>query len=249
MMATMNQLINEVRGDINEFTQNVWRNTDIVTWLNDGIQAVVSESNEVTEDWYTRRMRSTDSAETIHGESYNPSGLTIVAATDLYTLPPNVLQIRSIDPLTSANHAAGIQFLPRALTDYEVARVRRFTVESPAIYYYTVIGTRTLRIVPTPAALVSITTEMFYVAMPERLTASDTITQIPVQALKAVKAYAVWLAMQAVNSPDVDAKFAIYKSMVQELNTLATPRITSSPAFSHNYRKRRLDWGSEGNES
>ena len=245
MTVTMSQLITEIRGDLHEFTSVVWRDIDLATWLNDGMQAVVSESNEVTEDWYTRRMKSTDADETIQGEVYDPSSLTIVAATDLYTLPPNVLQIRSLEPASSSDWATGLLFLPRPITDYEVSRIARFTIASPPVYYYTVTGPRTLRIVPTPAGGVSIATELWYVALPERLSIGDTITAFPIQALKAAKAYAVWLAMQSINSPDVDAKYNIYKSMIQELNGLSAPRITSSPAFSYNYKQRRLDWGQD----
>ena len=242
-MTTMAQLVSEVRADIYEYTQVIWRDSDLVTWLNDAMQAVVSESNENTEDWYTRRMRSTDSTETIQGESYAPSSLTIVASTDLYTLPLNVLQIRSIEPLTQANWEAGMLFLPRSLNDYEVTRRKRFTISSPPVYYYTVTGTRSLRIVPTPAVGVSITTEMWYVALPERLIISDTVTQLPLQSMKPVKAYAVWLALQSINSPTAAEKYSAYKVAMQELNTLAGPRQTSSTAFSHSYRQRRLDWG------
>lgn len=243
MATTMSQLVSEVRADINEYTQQVWRDSDLVTWLNDGMQAVVSESKEETEDWYTRRMKSTDTAETIQGESYSPSDLTIVANTDLYTLPPNVLQIRSLEPLTQANWAAGILFLPRPLTDYALMRINRFTISSPAVYYYTVTGPRTMRIVPTPATGVSITTELWYVALPERLTISDSVTQLPIQAMKPVKAYAVWLAMQSINSPSAEEKFASYKVMMQEMITLAPARSPSSLALSKEYRRQRMDWG------
>lgn len=231
MATPVLQLLTEIRGDIHEFTQNVFRTTDLLTWLNDGIQAVVSETYGITEDWLTRRMRSTDSVETLQGESYNPSSLTITASVDLYTLPPNVLQIRTLEPLSDADRQAGIAFLPSTHSAPEFMRLVRQTPATQQYYLYTLTGPRTLRIAPVPTTSVSIAVELWYVALPDRLSIADTVTSLPVQALKAIKAYAVWQAFQSISSPDVNTKQGVYQQMIREYNSLMSPRQTNDPVF------------------
>lgn len=232
MAIPISQLITEIRGDLHEYTQNVWLNSNLVVWLNDGIQAVVSEAYGMMEDWLTRRMRSTDSAETIQAESYSPSSLTITGGTDLYTLPPNMLQLRSLEPLSDSDRQSGLTFLPRSMTHPEFLRIARLSSQQEQlVYYYAIVGQRTLRIVPMPATGVSITTELWYVAMPDRLTQSGSISSVPIQAIKAIKAYAVWLAVQSINSPDVNMKYQVYQTMIREFNAMLTPRQTNDPVF------------------
>lgn len=232
MATTVLQLIGEIRGDLHEYTQEVFRNEDLLTWINDGLQAVVSETHGIAADWLTRRMKSTDGSETIQGATYNPSSLLITGGTDLYTLPPNVIQIRSLEPLATADRESGLVFLPRSHSDPDVLRAARLTaLDTQLVYFYIPTGTASLRIVPTPASGVSISTELWYVAFPERLTMAGTVSAVPLQALKSIKAYATWLALQSINSPEVTTKYNVYIAMLKEFKSMLSPRQTNDPVF------------------
>lgn len=232
MAASVAQIIAEIRGDLQEHHQAAFRNEDLLTWINDGLQAVVAESHGTIEDWLTRRMKSTDGAETIQGGSYNPSGLKIVGGTDLYTLPTNLIQIRSFEPLDATDKQSGLLFLPRTHSHPEVLRLSRLAaLSTQMVYYYVLTGTASLRVVPTPASGVSINTELWYVAMPERLTMAGTFSAVPMQALKVIKAYAVWLAIQSLNSPETSIKYSVYLAMLKEFISIMSPRHTSDPTF------------------
>lgn len=232
MATPISQLITEIRGDINEYTPMVFRDTDLLVWINDGIQAVASEVHGMMEDWLTRRLKSTDASETIQGTSYAPSSLKIVGGTDTYSLPPNLVQIRTLEPLTASDRQSGLTFIPRTHAHPEFLRLTRLTAQSSQlVYYYALYGPQTLRIAPTPASGVSIDVELWYVALPARLTLSGSISELPLQAMKAVKAYAGWRAMQSINSPDVNAKLIVYQTEVKELNALSSPRQTNDPVF------------------
>lgn len=232
MAIPISQLLNEVRADLHEFTSVVWRDNDIVTWINDGIQAVVSETYGMMEDWLTRRMKSTDADETIQGATYDPSSLTITGTSDLYTLPSNLLQVRSIEPLNASDKQAGITFLPRSMTHPEFLRVARMPSQQNQLsYLYAITGANTLRVVPIPGSTVSIALELWYVAMPERLSLSASISSLPIQAMKPIRAYAVWLALQSINSPDVNMKYNVYTVMLREFSSMLSPRQTNDPIY------------------
>jgi hypothetical protein len=231
-MIEVKQLLASARGDLHEYAQNVFHDTDLIVWLNDGLQAVVAESHGMMEDWLTRRMRSTDAVETIQDESYDPASLTITGSTDLYTLPPNVLQIRSIEPLTDSDRQSGLTFLPRTATHPEFLRAARLlSQDEETIYFYALLGPRTLRLAPLPVSTVDLDIEMWYVALPERFVHGGTVTTVPIQAMKAIKAYAVWAAMSSINSPDATSKYSIYQAMIRELNSLSSTRQTNDPTF------------------
>lgn len=227
MGTPVTQLIQEVRGDIHEYAQTVFRTLDLLTWINEGLQAVVTETYARMQDWLTRRMISTDATEVIQLQTYDPSELTITGGESVYTLPPNVLHIRRITAVDSC-----AVFLPHSLShpDFVLAASAEATSDQ-SVYYYTLIGANSLVISPTPAVGVSIDIELWYVAMPDRLTMSSTITALPIQAMKAIKAYAVWQAFQSVDSPDVNAKWNVYQHMIKECNTLMALRVVNEPVF------------------
>lgn len=232
MATPISQLITEIRGDLHEYTSVVWRNTDLVVWINDAMQAVISESHGIMEDWLTRRMRSTDAPEQIQDETYSPTSLLITGGTDLYTLPPNVLTIRSLEPLTATARQSGLTFLPMTMTSPEFLRTARLSSQQQMlIYYYTVVGPRTLRLSPVPATGVNIDTELWYSAYPERISQSGSISDLPIWAMKAIKAYTVWMALQSINSEDVNMKREVYVTMIREFNSMQSPRILNDPKF------------------
>ncbi len=233
MSIDVTVLLDAIRADLHEYNPLIFRNNDLLTWLNDGIQGVASETHGVAQDWLSRRMLSTDSTEIIQSESYSPASLQITAGVSLYTLPPNVIQIRTLEPATQTYRDAGVYFLPRPHNHPEFLRQARLSYsQSPQRFYYSAVGLRSLRIAPTPPeGATAMDVEMWYVALPSRLQIGDSFTEMPIQAIKAVKAYAVWCALKSINSPDSDAKYAVYEMAIKEANVMLTPRNTNDPQF------------------
>lgn len=233
MAETVTSIIDAVRGDLHEFTPLLFRDTDLLIWLNDGIQAVASATHAVNKDWLSRRMISTDAAETIHGESYDPSSLRLVADVGLYTLPPNVIQIRSLEPATQAQRDLGTQFLPRSSTHFEFLRQARMSYsQQPTRFYYTAVGVRQIRIVPVlVTGSTSMDVELWYVALPSRLVMGAAFTGTPLQTVNVVKAYMVWRAMRSIDSQNANAKLSEYQLALHEMNSLMLTRNTNDPQF------------------
>jgi hypothetical protein len=227
-MATVYDVLQRVRVDLHEPVAAVWSDADIVQWINAGIYRVMVRLKGVRDDWATRRMRSTDSAETINGTTYNPSNLQITAGTTIYTLPPNLLEIRTLEPLNQSDINAGIKFLPRDMSSIEWINMNREQPTTQVVYFYDLYGTNSLRITPTPTA--TIDTEMYYIAAPSAdLGISEEITQIPVWALHAVEQYAVYRAMRAINHPDANSELARADREIAEMVSMASPRETNDP--------------------
>ena len=123
-------------------------------------------------DYLVKTMRSTASAVDLISESYSPSSLAIVADTSDYTLPPDCVRILSIVPITDgfedvrfrpARHFNKHWMTHRATPDDDLSTVE----ESDAVFLYTTIGARTLRLAPTPQDAFNV--EITYQFRPPRL--------------------------------------------------------------------------------
>lgn len=229
-MSTVADVLARVRADLNEPVAGVWQDTDLITWINQGIYQVSSRLKGVRDDWTTRRMRSTDSSETIYGSTYDPGSLTISSGTDLYTMPPNLIEIRSLEPLDQEDKDAGIRFLPMKMTRLEPTQLYRDAGSNTRVFYYDLFGVDQLRIIPVPDATIEV--ELFYTAAPEdSLTSLDEITQVPRWALLAVQNYAVYMANRAINHPDSNALFGAFKEQIAELVSFAAPRKSNDPVI------------------
>ena len=119
MATTPTDLITNIRGKLDErgVSDAVYVDNDLLTWINHGITKLqISLKSLHKEDWFSRRMDSNDSSETIRGVTYAPSSFQLVDGTDLYTLPPDLLEIRSLEPLDQSDRDSGVQLIHRDLS-------------------------------------------------------------------------------------------------------------------------------------
>lgn len=229
-MSTPGDLIVQVRRDLQETTPQIWSDTALLDWINAGIAKVALGMHSVIQDWLTRRMKSTDPVETIFGSSFDPSGLKITGGTNTYTLPPNMIEIRSLEPLNQSDINLGIRFIPRNINSLDFMSAGRLTSSAAQItYFYDEVGLTNLVIAPTPATGTSIDVNLLYVAHPETLDAGTTITQLPVQSFEAVKAYAMFRAYRSIAHPDANLEFARYKEELADLKDFSSPRESQDP--------------------
>lgn len=120
----------------------------------------------------TKSIKSTASAIDYVSESYNPSSLAMVASTVDYTLPPDFVRIENIIPLTADYE--GVRFYPANLAQRGWIDQSTLTADdvsaipgSQDIFYYVVIGSRTLRI--RPLVSTGFDVEVTYQYRPPRL--------------------------------------------------------------------------------
>lgn len=228
-MINVSALLTQIRGDIQEYTPNVWRDADLLTWINAGVQKVFIALHGVREDWFTQRIKSTDSPITIHGVSYDPAGLRLTPNQEHYLLPPNCIEIRTLEPLSPSDKLTGIQFQPHDFSSLEFIRRIRTPISSPNVFFYDVIGVNTLKIVPTPTSTVDV--ELYYVAFPDFYGLADTIQILPVSATEAIKSYVHYRAYKSIAHPDTNSEFARFKEELADLKDISSPRQTQDPVI------------------
>jgi hypothetical protein len=230
-MATLQTLLDQLRGDLDEPVEAVWRNTDLTVWLNAGIYRAQSVLKGTREDWQTLRRKSTDGTITINGASYDCASFKLVTSTAFYTLPPDLLEIRVMQPASQADRDAGIAFLPRELASLDFQTALRLQNSTSTVegmqYLYELIGLNQLVIAPTPAQTIEI--ELYYISFAGSLILSDAITSIPEFAYGAAKAYAYYRALRSVQHPDTVRAQQAFMDEKEELKSYAQPRKSQDP--------------------
>lgn len=232
MALTVEELLTEIRGDLDERgAEGVWRNADLITWINAGIVKVSAKLKRVTrEDWLTKYLHSDDSAITIGLETYNPGNIQITAGVSTYTLPPDLVEIRQWEPKPQAFKDNGYRLIGRDMSNAQfVALSREESTITRRAFLYDLYGLNSVRVVPTPAE--TFHTTMWYSVAPTRLRASDTISIIPVWAYEAVKLYVRYRAFKSVSHPDTAGEIALFNEELSTLGHMATPRQSQDPVI------------------
>lgn len=228
-MTTLQTLLDQLRGDLDEPVEAVWKDTDLTVWLNAGIYRAQSVLKGTREDWQTIRRKSTDGTVTIAGASYDCASFKVASGTSFYTMPPDLLEIRVMQPATQADRDAGISFLPRDLVsvDFQSALRSQDSTIVGIQYLYELIGLNQLVIAPTPAQAIEI--ELYYISFTGSLALGDTITNVPEFALSTVKAYAYYRALRSVQHPDTTRAQQAFMEEKEELKSYAHPRKSQDP--------------------
>lgn len=228
-MTTIQDLVTQVRSDLDESVAAVWTDSDLSQWLNAGIYRTLTKLKSIRrEDWLTKRLASTDGALTINGSSYTASSMKLVADTTIYTLPPDLVEIRLWQPLTQADRDSGIVMIARDFSDVEFQQaIRLSSASSTARYFYDLMGVNQLVVAPTPA--VSIETELYYVRFNGTLALGDTIDILPAWAYEPVKSYCRYRALSAINHPDAAMALSQFKDDAADTRSFASPRESQDP--------------------
>jgi hypothetical protein len=203
-------------------TSALWSDEEVLDALNTAMDSAARIIRLSDSDILTKTLKSTASAVDLISESYVPAtSLAIVAGTTEYTMPPDIVSVVTIRPLTSGYE--GIRFRPsksyskgfvdqQVLTDDDLGSVNG----SDSTFYYAVLGTRTLRIAPEPQDSFDI--ELVYRYRPARLQNHTTGTVSITQGLTALTgAGTAWLA-DGVRTP-------------AELFTSASPTVSLSTVY------------------
>lgn len=237
MPTNMNDLISELRGDLDErgVATGTWIDNDLLTWLNGGITKVMMALRSVRDGWLTRRMLSTDAAQTILNISYNPQSLRMIANTSIYEMPPDLLEIRELIPLNQSDKDSGVQFISRTISGLEF-RIATLISASQVrkTFYYDLIGLNAsglqqLIVVPQPASTIEV--ELLYDRVNDFYGFTQNIVIIPEWTFTAVKSYAEWRALKSIRHPDTNTVFQSYLLDVRDVASFAAPRQSTDPNY------------------
>lgn len=134
----------------------LWTAEEYTDAVNTAVDSAYRVFRSAGADLVTKRMTSTDSAVDFISESYAPSSLRTVIDTSTYTLPPDFVHVVNILPTTSGFD--GVSFRPANTTQkyfmeqqvIPVADLSAVGSGGSQIFFYTIIGARTLLIAPAP---------------------------------------------------------------------------------------------------
>lgn len=127
---------------------------ELVSWAQDTSRELEALQRLVKEDFPSRTLLSTDAAFTFDGETYLPSSLQLLTSTLVYTLPPDLIQIKRIRSLSEEskhflftpmdfNHAV-FRNLNQQYNENQAGSTRS-TNPTGSELYYDIIGRKTLQ--------------------------------------------------------------------------------------------------------
>ncbi len=160
-------------------TSGLWIDEEVYAAINTALESAYRIVRLSGSDLLAKHMKSTDSAVDLITESYDPGSLQLVSGTIDYTLPPDLVNVINILPLTSGYD--GIRFRP--LKTYQKIYADQRTIPNSdltsvnngeATIYYVLIGQRTIRFVPTPQDTIDV--ELVYNYRPPKLMLYSTGT-------------------------------------------------------------------------
>ncbi len=169
--------VDAIRAD--DSTSQLWTDEECRAAVNDAMDSAARILRLADSDVLTKVIQSDDSSISFLNETYDPGSLTITSGTTEYTLPPDLVSIVNIIPISDGFD--GIHFTPgklsgRMFTDQRVIPSADLHSVDGGVqtYMYTQYGTRTLKIAPIPKDTIEI--EIHYRYRPNPLITYDTGT-------------------------------------------------------------------------
>jgi len=153
-------------------TSALWSDEEVIDAANTAMDRAARLIRLAGSNILTKFMKSTDSSVDLVTEVYSPSSFKMTESVIDYTLPPDFVRLESIVPTTDGYD--GIRFHPASLTqkgwiDQSVLTASDVSTiaGSEQIFYYTIIGARTLRIRPIVTSTFDV--EILYQYRPAKL--------------------------------------------------------------------------------
>lgn len=150
----------------------LWSDEEVIDAVNTAMDRAARLIRLADSNLLTKAMKSTDSSVDFVSEVYSPTNLAMVSSQIDYTMPPDFVSIHSIVPTTDGY--GGVKFYPASLNqkgwiDQSVLTAADLSTiaGSEQIFYYLVLGPRTLRI--RPIMTENFDVEVMYRYRPARL--------------------------------------------------------------------------------
>jgi hypothetical protein len=207
---TLLQMRTQVRYNVDEATESFFDDDALNAYLNRAKDRVATEVRKLKDDFFMVSRLSTDGSLTILSESYSASSFAIVAGTSTYTLPPDLLEIKLIEVVTSGYEY--VQFVHRDLAHPDMRAAMSITDNvAPSVIYWDIYGERTLRIAPKSDTALDL--RLTYVQQFADLSADGDELTMPYPLYMAVEEYATASAMAQDRNPDA----AVHESRAKQI--------------------------------
>jgi hypothetical protein len=211
---TLSDLRTIVRDFVDESTANFWSNVQLNRFIAQAQQRVWAEVRRLKDDFFLRTLTSTDGTVTCQGESYTASSFAIVAGTRDYTLPHDFATMKLIEVVTSSYES--VRFVYRDLAHPDMRQALEMTTnQSPALFYYDIIGERTLRIAPKSSTALDL--RITYEQTFADLSADADELTMPHPLYLAVVHYATASALTMDRDPNAAAHEARAKQIIADV--------------------------------
>ncbi len=211
MARTAQELIQDLRIDLDEFTESNWSDSSLLRFLERAANKVATVLRFARQGYLETIIDQDTSDFTVYGSTYSPgTELSKAAGAKTLTLPENCVELRAVLPLSQLHRDNGVQFSLSTADAPEYRNARRISASNANRTYWCVLtGLTTLRIAPPLAEATEF--EIHYAAMPERLTNDAAIHSIPEYAYEPILAYAQYLALRSIKHEDYPGAFENWK--------------------------------------
>lgn len=215
-MATLSDLIDQVRDHLDEPDEEQWTNVQIRKWINEGVRDVARRGEVV-------QARAT---------------IATVSGTQEYSLPTDIVRIHRVEYQDASNQTTALEY--RAFNNMdEVWGTQQRIVSSSRPYWFTLWGTPpTLKIVVYPIpSTTSDTIRVFYYSTPADLATdgsddADTVT-VPQGWEDMVVLYAEYVALRKDRDPRWQEAKQIYEEKISQMIELTRQWSDQAGAITH----------------
>lgn len=201
LLPTIAELLTEVREDLDEALDtatNFWTDDYLLGRLNRGFRAVWTKVRETHENYFVRRLLSTDAPLTLYGRSYDPAQLAVTAGASWLVLPPDYAEALAFEAVPATGEtSAPITFEWAGFASERFQDGRRLANDAQAVTYLIDVtvgeGGPRLQLSPTVASTATtVDTSLTYVYRPKTYAATDALEHAGFtrEMLDAVVAYA-----------------------------------------------------------
>lgn len=196
---TLSELRTAVRDNVDESTAAFWTDAQILRYLNRAKDRVWLEVRKLKDDFFMETRSSTDGSLTILGDSYAASSFAIVAGTRDYTLPPDFVEMKLVEVITSSYEQ--IRFVHADLAHPDMrAALEIVDNQNPGYFLYDIIAARTMRIAPKSNTALDL--RISYVQIIPDLSGEGSELTLPHPLYLAVEQYATAAALKQDRNPD-----------------------------------------------
>lgn len=227
LRRTLAQLVAKTRQNLDEVSPSFWTPDNVTAAINRAKDRVWTEVRKAQQDFFAVTRSSTDGTLTILGETYPASSFAIAPSVRDYTLPPDCVELREIECLTTGWEQ--VRFSKRTLADPQFrTALSRITPEQPGGFLYAVLGERTMRVVPLSDMALDL--RLTYIAVVPDLVATTDLLEMPYALHGAVEEYATADCLMGDRAPESAAWEARGNSSIARFLG-ANERATTEPEY------------------
>lgn len=219
-------------------TGNLWSDTELIEYINEGVREVHTTLRETSENWFIRKMRSTDAKQTINGRVYDPALFRLESGRNELVLPPDFHELILLEtkPGTDGTRSNATfvfeKMTNNAFRELYDAEATQQTVRFRYDIEHRIDGT-VMVLTPTPGESVDLT--MKYVQSPPELVKTMTFEDTGLEPfmLDAVLAYVLWAARGKEDEGSAAEKSAAgrWEGKREHATRAAGPRQRRDPEF------------------